>query len=681
MNRSIIQRIPAPFWLLVLLLLSFGALIPWLGFYWDDWPVILTGKLLGAKGYQLFYQYDRPISAWTYIVTYPVFGDRPINWHVFSLLLRWGTSAALWWTLVRLWPASRREALWTSALFAIYPVFLQQYTSVAYSQHWICYLLFFLSLGFMVEAQRARGKSKARYGLFTVISMGLSLVQLLTMEYFAGLELLRPFLLWLLVDEKAPSWRKKSRLVLREWLPYLGVLALFTIWRIFLLKFPGEEANPPILLDRILKSPVSGGLRLFELVVQDSIHIMISVWANILNPTAMDLLDRFTLISWVWTIVFAAAVFLILRRRNDPQVENQDGTGQWPTQALVIGTAALLLGMLPVWFTDRQIIVGTYSNRFGLPAMLGASLIIIAMLEILVAKKNHRLAILAVLIGLAAGQHLRIANDYRWSWIRQTRFYWNLAWRAPGLEPETPVAAEGEIFPKVGLYSTAAAINLAYPPANDSGRLPYWFYSLGREYGYDMEWFMQGIPMDRKFRNYTFTGNSKDALIIFYQPDVSDCLSILSPDDFNVPDLPEISIQALKNSNLSRIQPDGVPGFPPEEIFGPEPEHGWCYLYEKAALAGQFERWDEVAQLGDQAKLQGYHPRRSDSDTAFEWLPFIEGYARTGRWEDARNLTIEAFTEDKRIDGRMCDLWEEIQLSQPDALATSQEVMDEIGCP
>jgi hypothetical protein len=33
-----------PFLFLTVCLLAYGIFIPWLGFYWDDWPVILMGK-------------------------------------------------------------------------------------------------------------------------------------------------------------------------------------------------------------------------------------------------------------------------------------------------------------------------------------------------------------------------------------------------------------------------------------------------------------------------------------------------------------------------------------------------------------------------------------------------------------------------------------------------------------
>lgn len=679
------RRYAVPIWLLVLLILSFGPLIPWLGFYWDDWPVILTGHLQGAEGFWQFYQYDRPISAWTYAVTYPLLGSNPLHWHIFSLLLRWGTSVALWWTLTRLWPSHRREAGWTAALFSVYPVFIQQSISVAYSQHWTCYLLFLFSLGAMVEAWRAHQDSahsngRRRFWLFTLAALAASLLQLLTMEYFAGLELLRPLLLWFLVSAVNTSRREKLPLVLRSWLPYLAILIGFATWRMFFLKFPGADANSPGLLLRLITEPASAGLRLLQIAAQDTIHLFISVWANILSPANLDLSDRFSLFSWGWTAVVAAAAMLVLRLGSGKKTDAEIGSSNWSHQALAAGCAAVLLGMLPVWFTDRQIIVGLYSNRFGLPAMLGASLVMVGLLEALISKKVQRIVLLSLLIGLAAGAHLRVANEYRWSWVKQTRFYWNLAWRAPGLLPNTAITPDGEIFPYVGIYSTAAAINLLYPQDIADNQLPYWFYSLGREYGYIIDSFQQGMPLETNFRHYSFKGNSKDVLVVHYEPVEHDCLEVLSPEDANAPGISELTSTAAGNSNLSRILSEPASGPTPLDIFGAEPNHGWCYFYEKAALARQMEDWTEISRLGDQARQAGYAPNVSASDTAFEWLPFIEGYAKTGQAQEAKELSLAVLNEDKLISKRMCDVWEEIALSAPEAAQASSEARQEIGC-
>ena len=85
------------------------------------------------------------MAAWTYILTTPFLGTAPINWHVFTLLLRWLAVLGMWWALRGLWPNKTRQVTWMALLFAVYPVFFQQPIAVAYSQHFITYALFFLS--------------------------------------------------------------------------------------------------------------------------------------------------------------------------------------------------------------------------------------------------------------------------------------------------------------------------------------------------------------------------------------------------------------------------------------------------------------------------------------------------------------------------------------------------------
>ena len=63
--------------------------------------------------------------------------------------------------------------------------------------------------------------------------------------------------------------------------------------------------------------------------------------------------------------------------------------------------------------------------------------------------------------------------------------------------------------------------------------------------------------------------------------------------------------------------------------------HGWCYFYEKAALARQRGDWQEVINLGEQAEKAGLKPY-----DRIEWLPFLEAYARHGDLKKARNLAL-----------------------------------------
>src|SRR4030067_120374 len=80
-----------PWALLVLCILAFGLFIPWLGYYWDDWPVIVSSHLRGVGFFWQFYSGERPIEGWIYILTIPILGTRPIVWHIFILCMRWVT--------------------------------------------------------------------------------------------------------------------------------------------------------------------------------------------------------------------------------------------------------------------------------------------------------------------------------------------------------------------------------------------------------------------------------------------------------------------------------------------------------------------------------------------------------------------------------------------------------------
>jgi len=77
-----------------------------------------------------------------------------------------------------------------------------------------------------------------------------------------------------------------------------------------------------------------------------------------------------------------------------------------------------------------------------------------------------------------------------------------------------------------------------------------------------------------------------------------------------------------KIENISVKQPAFIP---PTMVFGPEPEHNWCYFYQKASLARQLEAWEEVQSLGEQAMGRNLKPT-----DPIEWMPFLQAYAQQG---------------------------------------------------
>ena len=640
--------------LLILLVLAFGLLIPLLGYYWDDWPAILTIRSQPQSTFWDFYRGERPFSAWTFLAFAPLLGTNQILWHGFTLLVRWFTVYAMWWCLYLLWPRRSKEVLWMALLFAVYPVFSQQTVAVAFSQHWISFSLYFVSLAAMILAQR-----KPRFfRLYTFIGLAAAFLHMMTMEYFTGLELLRPLILWMLVSENELVRQVRIKTVLARWLPYLLLLAGVVVWRLFFMENIGEDPNRPDLLYALVSQPLEALLQLLQFALQDLLVNLIGSWYTALSPVDFSLIDRLYLSAFMIGFFSAAlTIFYLLHIYTD--VEETPATdSRWHRQATALGLLAFVLGSLPVWLTERQVLTGLQGARFGLASMFGLSILVVGLLDWLTPRRAPKIILVGALVGIAVTFHYRNAYGYITSWAKQNQFYWQLAWRAPSLKPGTALLSADELFLYVGRNPTAMSLNLAYPQPYGNENLAYWFVELAHDFGpKGIPQLVEGLPISMNFRNYSFNGSSLDSLAIFYEPDNGRCLWVLSPDDEANPEIPALTEDVLPVSNLSRIQPTPLQsGYPPEGLFGNEPAHTWCYYFQKAELARQLGDWQEAVRLADEAQKLGYAP-----SNPHERLPLIEAYAHIGRWEEALRQTNRAFEKDSKYARRLCLLWDKIE--------------------
>jgi hypothetical protein len=648
-----------PWIVLGLLLITFGLFTPWLGFYFDDWPVITNLYLRDLNTFWEFHYSDRPVAAWTYIAAGPVAGIRPIAWQFLSILARWCTVLGVWWLLRGLWPERKREAAWIAFLFSVFPAFDQQPISVAYSQHWMVFALYSVSMASMLQAER----DQRRFWLWTVLAAATMLVHIFSMEYFSGIELLRPFLLLLVAAENNRDWSRRLSYALKRWLPYLAILAVFVFWRLAIYPQSRGDPNNPRLLFDLVSQPLSAFVTLMQYATQDFLNIIVGSWYKTLDPATYILNDRIVFVSLVIAAVVGLFTSFILRsyRRNAQSAEEDSSPGRWIQLALMIGGLGILLGVLPVWLTGRQTTLGLYGSRFALASMLGASILTISILEWISPRRFVRIVLLSSLIGIAVGFHIRRVEIFNRSWVKQQRFYWQLSWRIPDLKSGAAIAADGELFLYVGRYSTALALNLLYPEDLPYPHIGHYFYELPERIAQRAAELATGEPIEWKFRNFLFNGSTKDTVLIYYEPEQGNCLWVLDPNDVDNPDLPALTSQGLPVSNLSVILPDSVPeNGPPTRIFGAEPEHNWCYFFQKADLARQFGNWQAIVELGDLAQDLGHSPNNPQ-----EWIPFIEGYARAGRWEEAFEKTLQVRRINFRVSQRLCRLWDRVEENIP----------------
>ena len=640
-----------PWMSFALCVLAFGLFIPWLGYYWDDWPVVVSTYLRGVGFFWEFYSGERPLEGWVYILTIPILGTRPIVWHIFILVMRWVTVLMMGWVLRGLWPQRTRQVTWMAILFAVYPAFEQQVFPINFSAHWITFTLYFLSLALMIRSMRA-----VKLGwLWSLLALFFAALHLWTLEYFAGLEFLRLLVIWFILAESVRDSRQRVVLAVRNWLPYLLVIGAFTVWRLFFLDVGSTDPNEPSLLKSLVSQPLSTGIRLFQFALQDFLNVVIAAWAKTVQPAVFELTDRLVLFSGALSLlVFGLVAYYLRRLEPDLSDETaQTPDREWIRQALIFGLVAVLLGPLPVWLTNRMTTWGLYGSRFAIASMFGASILWVATLEWITPRRLPKLLIVSVLIGLAVGFHVRWTNPFRWIWQDELSFYWQLYWRAPYLKPGTTIASDGEFFPYVGRNATALAVNLLYPQSDYPG-IDYWFYEVAPGFVRDEDEMTKGKALAFSFRKFKFNGSTLDSVFLSYESEKGQCLWILSPEDGDNPDLNPMLAEALPISNLDRIERESR-GVSLETIFGSQPAPNWCYFFQKADLARQFKDWQEVSRLGDEAQNLGFGPNNPQ-----EWMPFVEGYAMSGRWEAAIETTQHVRRVNRFLSPRLCRLWNRI---------------------
>ncbi len=106
--------------------LTYGLLIPGLGFYWDDLPMIWLVNTEGIDALGSYTAIDRISLGFVYALGFTLFNTNPLGWHLARLLLRVLGGLVLLWGIRKLWPNCHFGTTMMALLFVIYPGFSQQ---------------------------------------------------------------------------------------------------------------------------------------------------------------------------------------------------------------------------------------------------------------------------------------------------------------------------------------------------------------------------------------------------------------------------------------------------------------------------------------------------------------------------------------------------------------------------
>lgn len=661
-----------PLVLLLLCLAAYGPLSPWLGLYWDDWPKALFAETIGPNAFSRI-EAHRPLNGLWYVFFLSILGTSPFGWQLLGLLWRWASALSFWWFLKKLWPGKKDELAWAAMLFALYPGFLQTNLGMTYYVHFLAYALFFLSMGTTLRAMQTEEKSRWLHAL----ALLLSLFSMLVTDYYYGLELIRPIAIYLALRSLQDEPRQRVLQTLRVWLPYLLVVMGVFAWR------SGVDAAESYELTLLEKLGTEGPQELMgqlSIILGDIAEGGISAWTQTLKAlTQFELASRVSAFILLWSVMWAAAIFIFLKLRPAGKFEGEETAREWRWEILTLGAAALVLANIPAWVSGLAISLHFPANRLTLPMAAGAALLITAAIVFLLRRRRTlQIAAVALAAGLAISLHLQTADSLRLDGETQNAFWQQFSWRVPELRPGTSVLSEELPLAYFSDDSLTGALNLIYPreaPKDDlNAALLYLDLRLGSkipalEPDKDITW---------RYRLLEFHGSTSQALVIYYNPPA--CLRVLDPVvDANFPLLPPLTRSALALSRLEQIVPNaGIRANLPEHLFSTGNESSWCYYFEKADLARQFEDWEQVAALGDAAFNLDDSPNH-----ASERVPFIEGYAHLGRWERALELTREAMEINPLMQAMLCDTWERISgtsKNSDEKLGALEAIEEELAC-
>jgi hypothetical protein len=150
-----------------------------------------------------------------------------------------------------------------------------------------------------------------------------------------------------------------------------------------------------------------------------------------------------------------------------------------------------------------------------------------------------------------------------------------------------------------------------------------------------------GGGIESPLRRGNYLQRNYGSVLLMIQTHSNGCVRFINGD---APELSQWDAERLvlvaPHSQLDAVVTDGSSPQPPVIVFGDEPEHGWCYYYQKADLARQRRDWDGVLALLDEALEQGHYP-----NDPLEWMPFVQAYAVDGNVVKVRQLAALVTTD------------------------------------
>jgi len=664
-----------PWLLLVLTLLSFGLMIPFMGFFMDDWYLIWFKHTFGALQFPAYFAYDRPLMGYFYIVANALLfnSESPLVWQLFGLVTRWVCTLALWQFLNTLWPKNNKQNTWVALLAAVFPGFLQHWIVVVYSFFYMCLAGMFFSFTLLIRAVRDR----RHFWLNYILSILIGGYCFAAAEFYSGLELVRPVILWIALTGVIPIRKARLLQTIKYWAPSLALWLGFMVWRAF---FFNSMNHAVAITSQLASSPGDVILKTLRKLVQTSVDSTINAWTQTLNLANYPAFGKTGLSIIVLAGIVFTALALWLRAQNHQGANTTEEPGDaWGKQSFWLGAISLIVALLPFWAADLEVSNRYPFDRFLLAYLFGSCLLVAGLINQLARSQKLQVIFLSLLVAASAAFQANLMVRYKNLSDFQHNLIWQLVWRAPDLQPGTALLANdfaNQDYLSGNAITTEMEWTYSTTPVTESRKLDYMFIFINSPQLNSVEELSPNHDINYDFRTYKFNGSTNQSLLV--GANSGGCLRVLDKNFTPVNTIVNLYSKRMQDaqliSNLEVILPNAAQKTPPTHLFGSEPAHTWCYYFEKAELARQVGDYSQAYALIQQANQSGYYPK-----DLTEWYPFIDGALHTGHFNEAVELSSRIIVNEAVVQDGVCNTWENYANSLTPGSTDRQNAEQQLG--
>ena len=640
-----------PFFLLFLTFLSYGILLPTLGYCGDDFSYAWLAYKVGSV--ETFFSHNRPIVGFFFSLLTRFLSYSPLLWHLFFLMLRWVISFSIFYLFRSIKILDKRAAYYISVLFLLYPGAIIFYQPLTFSVGFIS--LFFLFSSLWLSMLTIQNKKWSL--IFQVTALVFEFLNLIILEYFYFLELLRPILIWLVLPDQNKKERFKKTAI--DYLPYFIVFLGVSLFRII------NQTNivafdSPILINEFMTNPLGTLQKFIPLALNDIFKFSVGGWSNAFRPQQYFTQQGGTTTAAYFALVIVSGIFIFLYFLFiNKREKNKDAHDRKSTLTFIgIGIFAMFLAGFAPWIAGLETSIElALGNRFAQAFALGSSMVLAGLLLLFSNKSKLPIIILSIICALSIGIQFFSANVFRYSWINQKRFNWQLAWRFPSLPIPTIFVSDPLLEKKTGLGENpiSASINWMYfhdIGINEQNQIGFYLY-----FDESRMVFLNNfeIPLPAMY-GHLIGKCTYDTYKLIALANNDRCLRVLDPTTARFdPVIPNYLKKAASLSDLETMNLDNeLHTFVMDPIlFGPEPDHDWCYFFEKADLARTSKDWSQVLQILTEASGKGFSPI-----TPSEKMTLLEAFMGLEKWEQALELSREIHLLNKEYDRMICGVLE-----------------------